>query len=91
MKDDSGELTKGVYATQLSGMIGKGAYDKTDHINEKFLEATTIGPYPRECQEAWDEMREEEIANYNLAHESDRDKWERRLGPHFQATHAHAS
>ena len=69
-KDETGELTKGVYAKQLSGVIGEGAYDMTAHRNEKFLEATTIGPYPRECHEAWDKMREEAIANYSLAHES---------------------
>ncbi len=36
-KDDSGELTKGVYATQLSGVIGERAFDKSGHRNGKFL------------------------------------------------------
>ena len=31
-------------------------------------------------------MRDEAIANYNLASESNRDEWARRLGPLFHAT-----
>jgi len=85
-KEDSGELTKGVYTTQLSGVIGEGAFDKSGNTNIKFLEATTVVPYPRECHEAWDMVRNEAIANYNMASEINRDEWERRLGPLFQVT-----
>ena len=55
-------------------MIGEGAFKKKGHKDTKFLEATVVGPYSGECQEAWDLMRDEAIANYNLASENNRDE-----------------
>ncbi len=56
-KETNGEITKGIYSEQLTAMIGEGAYDEGGHRNTQFLEATRIGPYPREMQKAWDQER----------------------------------
>ena len=59
-------MTKGIYSEQLTAVIGEGAYDEDGHMNTQFLEATGIGPYPREMQKAWDELRNEAGYNYGL-------------------------
>ena len=51
-KDESGVLIIGVYPKQLGDVIGEDAFDKGGHLNMKFLQATIVGPYTRECQEA---------------------------------------
>ncbi len=36
-KERNGEITQGVYSSQLTGIIGQGAYDEEGHRNERFL------------------------------------------------------
>jgi hypothetical protein len=81
-------LIPGVYMKQLGSVVGVGAFDSNGHMNTKCLHATTIGPYPRECQEAWDTTRHEVINNYGLLTKHKRDEWEMRLGPLLQPTPA---
>jgi hypothetical protein len=45
-------------------VIGERAYDEDDHKNTQFLEATGTGPFPREMQKAWGELRDEAADNY---------------------------
>ncbi len=66
MEETNGEVTKGIYSEQLTKVIGEGAYDENGHKNTQFLAATGIGPYPREMQRAWDELRDETADNYGL-------------------------
>ncbi len=80
-KDEDGETVKGIYTRQLGDIIGEEAYEATRHINAQFLQATHIGPYPRECQKAWDNFRQHAIENYGLTIEMTREVWVRRLGP----------
>ena len=54
-------MTVGVYSSQMTHIIGEGAYDAESHRNERFLVATEIGPFPREMQHAWTKMRQEAI------------------------------
>ena len=58
-KEKNGEVTVGVYSNQMNHIIGEGAYDTEGHRNTKFLEATGVGPFPREMQQAWTKMRQE--------------------------------
>jgi hypothetical protein len=86
-KDEDGEVTVGVYSNQMNHIIGEGAYDTEGHRNTMFLEATGVGPFPREMQQAWTKMRQEAIENYGLVEEEDRDEWGR-LGPVMEPTPA---
>ncbi len=68
-KATNGEITAGIYSQQLTVVIGEGAYDEDGHKNTQILEATGIGPYPREMQKAWDELKNEAGENYGLQEE----------------------
>jgi hypothetical protein len=80
MKDENGEMTVGVYSSQMTHIIGEGAYDAEGHRNERFLGATEIGPFLKEMQQAWTKMRQETIENYGLVEGDDQEEWSR-LGP----------
>ena len=71
----------------MTHLIGEGAYDAERHRNERFLEATGIGPFPREMQQAWTKMRQEAIENYGLVEGEDQEDWGR-LGPLLEPTPA---
>jgi hypothetical protein len=86
-KDENGEVTVGVYSSQMKDIIGEGAYDAKGHRNERFLEATGIGPFPREMQQTWTKMRQEAIENYGLVEGEDQEEWNR-LGPMMEPTPA---
>ena len=49
----NGEKTRGIYSGILTNAIGDGAYDQEGHKNVEFLQATTVGPYPKAMQFAW--------------------------------------
>jgi hypothetical protein len=85
MKYENGEVTVGVYSSQMKHIIGEGAYDAEGHTNERFLVSTEIGPFPREMQQAWSKMREEAIENYGLVEGEDHEEWSR-LGPMMEPT-----
>ncbi len=55
---ENGEVTVGVYSSQMKHVIGEGAYNAEGQRNTRFLEATGIGPFPREMQQAWTKMRQ---------------------------------
>ena len=57
---------KGTYSDQLTEVVGARAFDEEGHMNSQFLRSTTVGPYPREMQAAWDVLRDEAAANYGL-------------------------
>ena len=42
-----GEKTRGIYRSTLTSAIGDGANDQDGHNNAGFLEASTVGPYPK--------------------------------------------
>ncbi len=66
-KADNGEITAGVYAAQMTGIIGEGAYDAGGHRNTQLLKAIMeVGPYPRAMQHAWTKIREETASNYGI-------------------------
>jgi len=65
-KESNGEITTGTYSDQLTAVIGEGAYDEDGRKNSMFLEATRVGPYPREMQKAWDALRDEAADNYGF-------------------------
>ncbi len=48
-KDKNGEVAVGVYARQMTPIIGEGAYDAEGHMNTMFLEAIEVGPFPWRC------------------------------------------
>ncbi len=66
MRENNGEIMKGIYSDQLTTVIGEGAFNETGHRNTQFLRATTIGPYPGEMQKAWDTLRDEAADNYGF-------------------------
>jgi hypothetical protein len=76
-KDDNGEVTVGVYSRQMTGVIGEGAYDADGHRNTMFLESTEVGPFPREMQHTWTEMREEAARNYGIGESDGQEEWNR--------------
>ncbi len=65
-KDENGKIVPGVYPTQLRNIIGEGAYGMEGHMNTAFLEATGVGPYPKEMQHAWSRIGNDAIANYGI-------------------------
>ena len=76
-----------MYSEQLTEVIGEGAYNENGDMNTKFLEATEIGPYPKEMQKAWDELREEAADNYGFQEgfseeETREKKWGRSRSSH---------
>ncbi len=79
-KADNGEITSGVYAAQMTDIIGEGAYDAGGHRNTQFLSATKAGPYPRAMQQAWTKIREETTSNYGIEESEGSDEWST-LGP----------
>jgi len=46
MKPENREEMPGYYSEQLTEALGKGAYDAKGHMNEKFVGAANIGPFP---------------------------------------------
>jgi hypothetical protein len=46
----NGEKTRGIYSDTLTNVIGDEAYDQEGHKNAEFLQATTVGPYPKAMQ-----------------------------------------
>ncbi len=87
-KDTSGEITRGTYTDQLTAAIGEGAFDEAGHRNARFLEATEVGPYPREMQRAWSTMREEARNNYGISEADQEDEANKRMGPLVEPTPA---
>jgi hypothetical protein len=51
-KAENGEEMPGYYSEQLTEALGKGAYDAEGHMNEKFMWAENIGPFPEASKEA---------------------------------------
>ena len=72
-KADNGEEMPGYLSEQLTGALGKGAYDANGHKNGKFLEAENIGPFPEATREAWTHIRKEAMENYGLTDISDQE------------------
>ncbi len=81
MRESNGEITKGVYAEQLTAVIGEGAYNAENHRNKQFMGATTVGPYPEVMQEAWGVMRRGAATNYGIEESVDDEEKKGRLGP----------
>ena len=76
----SGEKTRGVYNATLTEVIGEGAYDQEGHRNARFLQATTVGPFPKALQFAWQFTRLDCAHNRGVNLESAAEDWGR-LGP----------
>jgi hypothetical protein len=49
-------------------------------MNEKFLGAESIGPYPNVCREAWAQIKMEAMENYDLTKGVEQEEWGK-LGP----------
>ena len=79
-EDENGKVTVGVYSRHMTHIIGEGAYDAKGHKNAQFLEATKIGPFPREMQQAWARTREEVAENYGIVEGDRHDEWSK-MGP----------
>ena len=77
----------GYYSEQLTGEIGRGAYDQEGHGNEQFLRARNIGPFPESIGKAWTHIRTEVMQNHGLREGSEQEEWQR-LGPLAQPTPA---
>jgi len=86
-EDENGEVTVGVYTSQMTHIIGEGAYDAEGHMSTQFLEATEVGPFPREMQQAWTRTRQEVVDNYGIVDGDGQDEWSR-LGPMAEPTPA---
>jgi hypothetical protein len=84
-ENENGEVTVGVYSSHMTHIIGEGAYNAEGHRNTRFSEATGIGPFPREMQQAWTRMRQEAIKNNIIVEGDDQDEWNR-LGPMVEPT-----
>jgi len=82
----NGEVTKGVYSEQLTVVIGEGVYNENGHRNTKFMEATEIGPYPKEMQKAWDELRDEAADNYGFQEGFSEEDAREKMGPLAELT-----
>jgi hypothetical protein len=82
------EVTRGVYSEQLAAVIGEGAYDEAGHRNTQLLEATGIGPYPKEMQKAWNELRDEAADNYGFQEGFDEEEAREKMGPLAEPTPA---
>ena len=76
----NGEETEGIYIGISTSAIGRGAYDRSGHINVGFLKARDVGPYPREMQYAWSHTRLNATHNIGLTLLSSADEWGK-LGP----------
>jgi hypothetical protein len=76
----NGEKTRGIYSKTLTSAIGDGAYDQEGHRNAGFLQATTVGPYPKAMQYAWQFARLDSAHICGLTLESPSEEWGR-LGP----------
>jgi hypothetical protein len=87
MEDENREVTVGVYSSQLPHIIGEGAYDAEGHRNTQFLEATEIGPFPKEMQQAWTRTRQEAAENYGIVDGDGQDEWNK-MGPMVEPTPA---
>ncbi len=87
-KDKDGETVKGAYADHLTIVIGAGAFDEAGHINDQFLKATEVGPYPVAIQEAWMRMRAEAVTKYGIEEDEEDGEKLARLGPLADATPA---
>jgi hypothetical protein len=74
-EEENGEVIVGVYSRQMTQIIGERAYDAEGHMNTKFMEATEIGPFPREMQQAWTRTREEVAENYGIVEGDGHDAW----------------
>jgi hypothetical protein len=57
-------------------------------MNSQFLRSTTVGPYPREMQAAWDVLRDEAAANYGLGEGWREEAARERMGPLAERTPA---
>ncbi len=66
MRENNGEITKSIYSDQPTTVIGEGAFYETGHMTTQFLRATSVEPYPREMQKAWDVLRGEAADNYGF-------------------------
>jgi hypothetical protein len=87
-KESNGEITKGIYSEELTLVIGEGAYDEDGHMNTQFLEATRIGPYPKEMQKAWDELSDEAADNYGFQEGLQEEEAREKTGPLAEPTPA---
>ncbi len=79
----------GYYADQLTEAMGRGGYDDEGNINEKFMGADNIGPFPNASREAWTHIRKEAMDNYGLTERSEQEEWAK-LGPLAEPTPANA-
>jgi hypothetical protein len=86
-KAENGEIEVGCYSSQMTRVIGEGAYDADGHRNTMFLEATEVGPYPESMQRAWTTLREEATINYGIEGEEGSEDWAR-MGPLAETTPA---
>ena len=71
----------------MTHIIGEGAYDAEGHKNTQSLEATEIGPFLRENQQAWTRTREEVAENYGIVEGDGHDAWSK-TGPMADPTPA---
>ena len=88
MNKNNREITKGIYSDHLTTVIGEGAFDEAGRMNTRFMEATTIGPYPREMHKAWDTLMDEAAVNYGFREGFQEDEARERMGPLAEPTPA---
>ncbi len=62
-------------------MIGEGAFDEACNRNTQFLQATSVGPFPKEMHKAWDVMRDEAADNYGFRDGFEEEEAAVRMGP----------
>jgi hypothetical protein len=62
-------------------VIGEGAFDEAGNKNTQFLQATSVGPFPKEMQKAWDVMRDEAADNYGSRDGFEEEEAAVRMGP----------
>jgi hypothetical protein len=70
----------GYYSEQITGEIGRGAYDHEGHGNEQFLRKRNIGPYPEAVGKAWTHIKTEAMQNHGMREGSEQEEWQK-LGP----------